>query len=142
MKGTATRTTETLNGNDLLDQTITDTTSSLLIRNPLRVVVWVVDDLGALVGNTSSVQKHGSNNGEDGGLGASDGAVSSRKHPLVADDDATAEVEVGGGSERRLVRELSKVGRLTSDDSSAQEDIRNGCATKSHYKHFFFQLNL
>lgn len=142
MKGTATRTTETLNSNDLLDRAITDTRPSLLIRNPLRVVVWVVDDLGALVRDTSSVQKDGSNNGEDGGLGASDGAVSSREHPLVADDDATAEVEVGGGSERRLVRELSKGGRLTSDDSSAQEDIRNGCATKSHLEHFFFSTKL
>lgn len=108
-----------------------DTRTILLIRNPLRVVVWVVDDLGALVRDTSGIQCDGSNNNEDGSLGASNCAVSSWENPLVADDDTPAEVEVGGSSERRLVRELSKCGRLTSDDSSSTEDFGNGCATRT-----------
>lgn len=128
----AVRTTETLNENELLNHAIVKgTRTGLLIRNPLRVVVGMVDDLGALVRDTSGVQCDCSNNNEDGGLSASNGAMGGWEHPLVADDDSTAEVEVGGGTERRLVRELSKRGRLTSDDSSTQEDIRNGCATET-----------
>lgn len=99
--------------------------------NPLCVVVGVVYNAVALVNDTSSIQENGSNDNVNGGLSTTDCAMSGRDDPTVADDDSTAEVEVASGAERRLVRELTKRGDLTSDNSSAQEDIRNGCATKT-----------
>jgi hypothetical protein len=88
----------------------------------------MVDNAGRDVDDTSGVQQDGTDDDANCVLGAVDCAVSSCCNPTVADEDTTAEVEVGGCAERYLVWEFSQSGGSASNDSSATEDIRDGCS--------------
>lgn len=105
-----------------------------IIGDGLGVVASVVDNSGANVLNSTSVQGSGTDNNADRVLSASNGAMGSREHPAVVDDGSATEVEVGSGTERRLERSGRDGDSRASDDSSftSEEHVHWTCQSNGH----------